>query len=153
VYREHDLVLVRFPLPHSAEGRDEWPWLPGVIETVCEGEWSAGEYRVLVDVDALAESDDEGEFVFPLCYRTADEIRPRPRVAVPIRSTSAARTDNPRPGEICSCGRTAIIVFLTEKYGRVGYCGAPNRLPLDPCRDPECPRRASRHDHLWCSTQ
>lgn len=28
-----------------------------------------------------------------------------------------------RPGEVCSCGRPAIIVYMTEKFGDVGHCG------------------------------
>ena len=27
------------------------------------------------------------------------------------------------PGELCTCGRQAVTVFLTEKWGEVGWCG------------------------------
>jgi hypothetical protein len=42
--------------------------------------------------------------------------------------------DLPRPGELCKCGRPAITVYVTERFGRVGYCGIPDggrRLPAD----------------------
>lgn len=29
----------------------------------------------------------------------------------------------PNDGETCSCGRPAIIVFVTDKYGEVPSCG------------------------------
>jgi len=32
---------------------------------------------------------------------------------------------SPEPGEVCTCGRPAIIVYLTENFGPVGYCGIP----------------------------
>ncbi len=35
----------------------------------------------------------------------------------------ATSEDKPLPGERCTCGRPAVTVFLTEKFGRVGYCG------------------------------
>lgn len=28
-----------------------------------------------------------------------------------------------RPGELCTCGRPARVVYLTEKWGPVGWCG------------------------------
>jgi hypothetical protein len=39
------------------------------------------------------------------------------------------------PDDRCSCGRPAIIVYLTEQFGRVGYCGIPNAKPLSGQRD------------------
>jgi hypothetical protein len=32
----------------------------------------------------------------------------------------------PRPGERCTCGRPAAVVYITEKFGDVGYCGIPD---------------------------
>lgn len=26
-------------------------------------------------------------------------------------------------GELCTCGRQAITVFITDKFGETGYCG------------------------------
>ncbi|MCI2422756.1 hypothetical protein MOQ72_35555 [Saccharopolyspora sp. K220] len=30
------------------------------------------------------------------------------------------------PGELCTCGRQAVTVFITELFGEVGYCGRPD---------------------------
>ena len=27
------------------------------------------------------------------------------------------------PGELCTCGRQARVVYITEKWGEVGHCG------------------------------
>jgi hypothetical protein len=32
----------------------------------------------------------------------------------------------PRPGELCQCGRPAVIVYITERFGEVPYCGIPD---------------------------
>lgn len=32
----------------------------------------------------------------------------------------------PMKGERCKCGRPAIIVYRTEKFGEVPYCGIPD---------------------------
>lgn len=31
-----------------------------------------------------------------------------------------------KPGETCTCGRPAVVVYETEKFGDVGYCGIPD---------------------------
>jgi len=36
------------------------------------------------------------------------------------------RERDPRPGERCECGRPAVTVFITEKFGDVPYCGFPD---------------------------
>lgn len=33
----------------------------------------------------------------------------------------------PEPGEVCSCGRPAVTVYVTERWGRVGDCGVEGR--------------------------
>lgn len=36
-----------------------------------------------------------------------------------------ASTERPAwPDELCTCGRRAAVVFMTEEHGEVGYCGA-----------------------------
>lgn len=50
-------------------------------------------------------------------------------VAVRTRERAAER------GELCSCGRQAVVVFLTEKFGPVGWCGQSDRGS----RDVHCP--------------
>jgi hypothetical protein len=37
-----------------------------------------------------------------------------------------------RPGETCSCGRQAVVVYQTEKFGDVGYCGIPGATKVRP---------------------
>jgi hypothetical protein len=38
-------------------------------------------------------------------------------------------------GELCTCGRQALIVYLTEAHGAVGYCGLADGggTPIVPC--------------------
>jgi hypothetical protein len=36
------------------------------------------------------------------------------------------------PGEVCSCGRPAVVVFITRQYGDVPYCGAEHAAPANP---------------------
>jgi hypothetical protein len=31
-----------------------------------------------------------------------------------------------QPGERCTCGRTAIVVYRSDRHGEVGYCGIPD---------------------------
>jgi hypothetical protein len=38
-----------------------------------------------------------------------------------------------KPGELCTCGRPAIVVWETELFGEVGYCGIPGMTPISPC--------------------
>ena len=39
----------------------------------------------------------------------------------------APATQRPaRPGEKCKCGRPAVVVYMTERFGEVGYCGIPD---------------------------
>lgn len=59
----------------------------------------------------------------------------------------------PEPGELCSCGRPALEVYLTELHGRVGWCGLYNVDPLEPCTDPACPKAVTRHDRRWCAAR
>lgn len=59
--------------------RDEWPWLPGTVLGQC----GPDEWHVRVDVDELAEDDedgqvdDDGEPVrwYPACFRDPSELR------------------------------------------------------------------------------
>jgi len=39
-------------------------------------------------------------------------------------------TDQAKPGELCTCGRPAIMAYLTEKFGRVPFCGTSDLEPL-----------------------
>ncbi|WP_159024380.1 hypothetical protein [Streptomyces scabiei] len=52
------------------------------------------------------------------------------------------------PGELCTCGRQAVLVFSTEEFGDVGYCGVEGSAfdPVLPC--PWCGSSAP-HTQSW----
>jgi len=54
------------------------------------------------------------------------------------------------PGETCTCGEPAVVVFVTERWGDVGYCGVPRVAPEPECDDEptsaDC--RGGRHPML-----
>ncbi|MFD9249601.1 hypothetical protein [Streptomyces bottropensis] len=39
------------------------------------------------------------------------------------------------PGELCTCGRQAIVVYVTAEHGEVGHCGIEGAAfrPVLPC--------------------
>lgn len=42
-------------------------------------------------------------------------------------SSPNMRTNRPaEPGETCTCGRPAVVIYQTEQFGDVGYCGIPD---------------------------
>lgn len=53
-----------------------------------------------------------------------------------------------RPGELCTCGRAAVTVFISEEYGEVGYCGIEGSAanPVLPC--PWC-SSVEPHKQSW----
>lgn len=38
-------------------------------------------------------------------------------------------------GELCTCGRQAVVVYSNETFGEIGYCGVPGsaRTAVSPC--------------------
>ncbi len=46
------------------------------------------------------------------------------------RRTPGVETRAPLPGELCTCGRPAVTVYVTERFGAVGYCGIPGARPV-----------------------
>ena len=63
-----------------------------------------------------------------------------------------------QPGEVCTCGRLAVVVFLTERWGATGWCGVSDGGRKDACtfcdttaHDGErCPQyRLRPHPHTW----
>jgi len=43
-------------------------------------------------------------------------------------------TERPaEPGEVCSCGRQATVVYLIDLFGAVGWCGLGGVAPIVPC--------------------
>jgi hypothetical protein len=72
-FPEESQVMVRYPLtPEQEKGpREAWSWLPGTVEQVC----GPDEWQVCVELDDVA-FEENGERMFPLCFRDASEIRP-----------------------------------------------------------------------------
>jgi hypothetical protein len=52
-----------------------------------------------------------------------------------------------RTGELCTCGRGARVVFITENWGEVGWCGISDGGDKGPCLF--C-GDAAGHDGLRC---
>ena len=75
-------VMVRYPAPGmtAADPRENWPWMPGVIEHHCgPNEWLVTVYaRKLAQLDDGTPAPDgtRGEDMwFPQCFRDASELR------------------------------------------------------------------------------
>lgn len=49
--------------------------------------------------------------------------RPHPKIAYDADEWA-------QPDDRCSCGRPALVIYLTDTFGRVGFCGIPNARPL-----------------------
>ncbi|MFD0685889.1 hypothetical protein [Actinomadura fibrosa] len=50
-----------------------------------------------------------------------------------VAGTALSPSERPaRPGETCTCGRMATTVFLTERFGEVGYCGQQHPRAAEP---------------------
>jgi hypothetical protein len=52
------------------------------------------------------------------------------------------------PGELCTCGRQAVVVYANEEYGEVGHCGVEGAAfrPVLPC--PWC-GATEAHTESW----
>ncbi len=52
------------------------------------------------------------------------------------------------PGDLCTCGRQAVTVFINQEFGEVGYCGIEGASfnPVLPC--PFC-SSSSPHRQPW----
>lgn len=75
-------VLVRYPRSKQEEQGDRaaWPWMPGTVEEVC----GTDEWLIVVESRDVATDEDGGpapadaddaEVWFPMCFRSADELR------------------------------------------------------------------------------
>ena len=57
------------------------------------------------------------------------------------------------PGELCTCGRRAVVVYLGGAFGPIGYCGigdgGSRQEPCPFCGDPRSVREA--HDGRYPS--
>jgi len=73
-YSEDQEVLVRYPLTMAQKDGDRaaWPWLPGWIAREC----GPDEWEVVVEDERLAVEQD-GETVYPVCFRNSGELQDR----------------------------------------------------------------------------
>jgi len=73
-FEEDQEVLVGYPLTREAErgDRSEWPWLPGVIVSLCGDD----EYQIVV-VDERLAFPFQGSTAYPCCFRDSSELMPR----------------------------------------------------------------------------
>lgn len=59
---------------------------------------------------------------------------------------TAPQTERPaRDGETCTCGAPAVTVYITERFGEVGYCGVPG-AGHEQQQAPEHPDWCVHHD-------
>jgi len=77
-------VMVRYPAPGmtASDPREDWPWMPGVIENRCgPGEWLvtvyARELAQLADGTPAPDGTSGEDMWFPQCFRNASELSPQ----------------------------------------------------------------------------
>ncbi len=73
-YPDEADVEVWYPAPGvGLPARDDWQWYPAyVVSQVGPDEW-----EVVVEHGDFVRLDEDGETVYPVCYRDASELRPR----------------------------------------------------------------------------
>jgi hypothetical protein len=146
-------------------------WQPGWYAICDECGWMARPCRTEADAHAAANAHDlamgevtleELERQRPDGWWFAVEVPGRPReehgpfpseqamVAAKvarIRQLEADPTERPAaPGELCTCGRQAIVVDLSSIFGPTGFCGiADGGDRTGPC--PFC--GGPRHETAW----
>jgi hypothetical protein len=112
-------------------------WWPGWYAICDDCGWSAG--PCLSEVDAIQAAD---QHAVDMGEATPQE---------PERSERPAE-----PGDRCTCGRQAIVVYLGSVFGPTGYCGIPDGGDTTgPCpfcggprhQDGRCPDYRLRPDH------
>ena len=82
-------------------------WQPGWYAICDDCGWSAG--PCLTEADANQAAD---RHAVAMGEATPQEPEPTQRPA--------------QPGELCTCGRQAIVVYLGSVLGPTGYCGIPD---------------------------
>ena len=82
-------------------------WWPGWYAICDDCGWSAG--LCLTEADAIKEAD---QHAVAMGEATPQELERSERPAV--------------PGERCTCGRQAVVVYLGGVFGPTGYCGIPD---------------------------
>jgi hypothetical protein len=58
--------------------------------------------------------------------RDGEWFDPGPTGYDDARSAAIADERPAEPGELCTCGRQAVVVILAERFGPVGWCGVPD---------------------------
>jgi hypothetical protein len=103
-------------------GRIDWP--PGWYASCDDCGWSAGPCLTEADAHDAADGHD-----LAMGEATPEELG---------RGGSTERSAE--PGELCTCGRQAIVVYLGSVFGPTGYCGIPDggdrAGPCPFCGDP-----------------
>jgi hypothetical protein len=100
-------------------GRIEWR--PGWYASCDKCGWSAGPCLTEADAHHAADAHDLDMGEVPL----GELERERPAA----------------PGELCTCGRQAIVVYLGSAFGPTGYCGiSDGGDQAGPCPFCGCPR-------------
>jgi hypothetical protein len=82
-------------------------WRPGWYAICDDCGWSTG--PCLTEADAIQEAD---QHTVDMGEATTKELERSERLAT--------------PGELCTCGRQAIVVYLGSVFGPTGYCGIPD---------------------------
>jgi hypothetical protein len=105
--RRHAVIYIEHhDGPEQTEvGRIDWQ--PGWYAICDECGWMAGPCLTEADAHTAADAHD-----LAMGEVTAEELRRRQSGERPAE-----------PGERCTCGRQAIVVYLTSRFGPTGYCG------------------------------
>jgi hypothetical protein len=115
-------------------------WQPGWYAVCDDCGWAAGPRST--EAEAIQEADAHA--------LAMGEATPQEQQPAPSERPAA-------PGELCTCGRQAVVVYLGSILGLTGYCGVPDggdrRGPCPFCggprhREPEgrCPHYRLRLD-------
>jgi hypothetical protein len=85
-------------------------WQPGWYAICDDCRWMAG--PCLIEADAHAAADEHD-------LEMGQATRQEPRRSEPLERPA-------KPGELCTCGRQAVVVYLGSVFGSTGYCGIPD---------------------------
>jgi hypothetical protein len=103
-------------------------WRPGWYAICDDCGWSAG--PCLTEADAVDAADAHAVAMGEATWEElAREQRPDQQNEPYDLDGYASGGSNQRPaepGELCTCGRQAIIVYLGSVFGPTGYCGIPD---------------------------
>jgi hypothetical protein len=110
-------------------------WRPGWYAICDDCGWSAGPCPT--EADATHAADQHAVDMGEATWEELGHGRPSERPAA--------------PGELCTCGRQAIVVYLGSVFGPTGYCGIPDggdtTGPCPFCRGPRHQEPEGRCPH------